>query len=272
MSEPDDPSGVYDDLELPSGTWRPYTAIQMVMTVDGAITGPTDEYWPISLEADQRTFRGFRAHFDAVLHGARTLGMRIDRYMWSAELQRQRRRRGLNEPPLFLVVSNSGRIDPEDRVFQRRNYPIAPLLVVPESAEVTAELADVVEIVRIGDESVDLASLMRYLAAERGVRRLVCEGGAIMNYHMLTAGLVDEFFITVTPSIIGEPRPRTAVEGPAALPSDHVQQLELKSTITRGGEVFLRYRVQGAGALGETATAQDSDRDARSAIRYCQAT
>ena len=66
----DDSGGVYDDLKLPSGTWRPYTAIQMVMTVDGAITGPTADYWPISLEADQRTFRRFRIHFDAVLHGA----------------------------------------------------------------------------------------------------------------------------------------------------------------------------------------------------------
>lgn len=250
MSGQEEPvSGVYDDLELPSGTWRPYTAIQMVMTVDGAITGPTDDYWPIGLEADQRTFRRFRVHFDAVLHGARTLGMRIDRYMWSAELQRERRGRGLHAPPLFLVVSNSGRIDPEDRVFQRRSYPIAPVVVVPESVKVTAGLADVAEIVRIGDESVDLASLMRYLAAERGVRRLVCEGGAILNYHMLTAGLVDEFFITVTPSIIGEPRPRTAVEGLAALPSHRLQKLELISTVTRGGEVFLRYRVRGAGSL-----------------------
>ena len=246
----DNPTGgVYDDLELPSGSGRPYTAIQMVMTVDGAITGPTDAYWPISLEADQRTFRRFRAHFDAVLHGARTLGMRIDRYMWSAEQQRERRRRDLHEPPLFIVVSNSGRINPTDRVFQRRSYPIAPLVVAPGAAEVTAGLSEVAEVVRVGDESVDLGELMRYLAAERGVRRLVCEGGAILNYHMLAAGLVDEFFITVTPSIIGEPRPRTAVEGPAALPNDQLQRLDLVSAITHDGEVFLRYRVQGAGPL-----------------------
>ena len=249
MSERDRQGGVYDDLELPSGTWRPYTAIQMVMTVDGAIKGPTDDYWPISLEADQRTFRRFRMHFDAVLHGARTLGMRIDRYMWSEELQRERRKRGLHEPPLFVVVTNSGQIDPGDRVFQRRSYPVAPLVVVPEAAEVTFGLPAVAETVRIGAETVDLEGLMRHLAAERNVRRLVCEGGAILNYHMLTAGLVDEFFITVTPSIIGEPRPRTAVEGPAALPSDQLQQLELVSTATHEGEVFLRYRVRDASPL-----------------------
>ena len=164
--------------------------------------------------------------------------MQIDRYMWSAELQRERQRQGLNEPPLFVVVTNSGQIDPSDRVFQRRSYPIAPMVVAPEAAEVTAGLSEVAEIVRVGAESVDLNGLVRYLAAERGVRRLVCEGGAILNYHMLTAGLVDEFFITVTPSIIGEPRPRTAVEGPAALPHDQLQQLKLISTATHGGEVF----------------------------------
>ena len=51
--------GVYDDLELPAGARRPYTAIQMVMTLDGAIKGPTDAYWPIGGDADQRTFDGF---------------------------------------------------------------------------------------------------------------------------------------------------------------------------------------------------------------------
>ena len=56
----DDPTGgVYDDLELPSGTLRPFTAIQMVMTVDGAIKGPTDD-----LLADQPG--GGPAHVSAV--------------------------------------------------------------------------------------------------------------------------------------------------------------------------------------------------------------
>ena len=238
--------GVYDDLELPAGSLRPYTAIQMVMTLDGAIKGPTDAYWPISSEADQRTFRRFRAHFDAVLHGARTLGMGLDRYLWSDELQRMRRQRGLTEPPLFVIVTNSARIDPTDRVFRRRRYPLRPIVVTHEAADVAQELDQVAEIVRLGDTAVDLPALVDYLASERGVRRLVCEGGAILNAHMLRAGLVDEFFITVTPSIIGEPRPRTAVEGERALAPEEVLSLELVSVIHCQGEVFLRYRVPDA--------------------------
>ena len=240
----DDSGGVYDDLKLPSGTWRPYTAIQMVMTVDGAITGPTADYWPISLDADQRTFRRFRIHFDAVLHGARTLGMRVDRYMWSAELQRERRRRGLDSPPLFIVVSNSGRIDPDDRVFG------APQLSDSAGgggagdrrchAWTSGRCRDRDD--RHGQRRSERPDALLGGRTQR-VRRLVCEGGAILNYHMLTAGLVDEFFITVTPSIIGEPRPRTAVEGATSLPSDQLQRLKLISTVTRDGEVFLRYTV-----------------------------
>ena len=61
-----------------------------------------------------------------------------------------------------------GRIDPTDPVFQRRSYPIAPIVVVSKATEVTSGLSDVAEIVRIGAESLDLADLMRYLANERG--------------------------------------------------------------------------------------------------------
>ncbi|MCY3784748.1 MAG: RibD family protein [Chloroflexi bacterium] len=235
--------GIYDDLDLPAGTRRPYTAIQMVMTLDGAIKGPTDAYWPIGGEADQRTFRRFRIHFDAVLHGARTLGMGLDRYLWSDELQRMRRQRGLKEPPLFVIVTNSAQINPADRVFRRRRYPLRPIVVTHEAAVVDPALAEVAEIVWLGDTAVDLPALAAYLASERGVRRMVCEGGAILNAHMLRAGLVDDFFITVTPSIIGEPRPRTAVEGERALDPEDVLSLDLVSVTQCQGEVFLRYRV-----------------------------
>lgn len=239
-------SGLYDDLELPAGARRPYTAIQMVMTLDGAIKGPTDAYWPIGGEADQHTFRRFRIHFDAVLHGARTLGMGLDRYLWSRELREMRQQRGLTEPPLFVIVTNSARINPADRVFQHRRYPLRPMVVTHEAADVSPALAEVAEIVRLGDTAVDLPAVAAYLTSERGARRMVCEGGAILNAHMLRASLVDEFFITVTPSIIGEPRPRTAVEGECALAPEDVLGLELLSVTDRQGEVFLRYRVPNA--------------------------
>ena len=140
----DDPTGgVYDDLELPSGTLRPFTAIQMVMTVDRAIKGPTDDYWPISLQADQQSFRRFRVHFDAVLHGARTLGMRIDRYMWSAELQRERRRRGGTSHRCSSSCRTRGRLTQPTRCFSAAVIRLRPIVVVSKATEVTSGLSDV---------------------------------------------------------------------------------------------------------------------------------
>ena len=172
--------------------------------------------------------------------------MGLDRYIWSDELRHARAATGLTKPPLFVIVTNSARIDPADRVFRHRRYPLRPVVVTHEAADVSAALAEVAEIVRLGDTAVDLPALAANLASERGVRRLVCEGGAILNAHMLRAGLVDEFFITVTPSIIGEPRPRTAVEGECALDPEDVLSLELLSVTHCQGEVFLRYRVPNA--------------------------
>ena len=243
--------GVYDDLDLPTGGARPYTLIHMVMTADGAITGPTDEYWPISDDADLRTFRRFRFHVDAVLHGANTLGMNLDRYLWSAEQKEGRARRGRREPPLFVVVSNSGRIDPSDPVFSRKRYPIQPIVVVPGTAKVDPELEHVAEVLRVGTKRVDLTAMVEMLSGNRGVRTLVCGGGAIVNFHMIEAGLADEFLITVSPRIIGQPKPRTAVEGPKAFLPDGVRRLDLIGVREVEGEVFLRYRIPDATPLGD---------------------
>jgi riboflavin biosynthesis pyrimidine reductase len=223
----------------------------MVMTADGAITGPTDEYWPISDDADLRTFRRFRFHVDAVLHGANTLGMNLDRYLWSSEQQECRAQRGRTKPPLFVVVSNSGRIDPSDCVFGRKRYPIAPIVVVPETTTVDPELERVAEVLRVGTDRVDLTAMVELLAGERGVRTLACEGGAIVNHYMIETGLVDEFLITVSPRIIGQPRPRTAVEGPEAFPPEGVRRLDLIGLREVEGEVFLRYRLPDATPLGD---------------------
>lgn len=239
--------GIYDDLVLPVGTeGRPYTAINMVMTVDGAITGPRPGYWPLGGEADRVAYRRLRIHFDAIIRGARTLGMNLDRALMEDEFLAARADRGLGSPPLFVTLTNSGALDPADRVFRARRYPFRPLVITHAGAELTPGLGDVAEVVRIGDKDVDLAAAFGYLAGERGVRRLLCEGGPTINYAVIARRLADDFFITVTPKIIGEPRPRTAVEGPSAFSPDDLPDLKLLSNQSAGGEVFLRYRFVGS--------------------------
>ena len=60
--------GAYDKVCFPlGGADRPFTAITMVTTADGAIMPPSSEYPWIGGREDQRTYRRLRIHFDAVL-------------------------------------------------------------------------------------------------------------------------------------------------------------------------------------------------------------
>ena len=240
---PDSIAGLYDELRLPEGLeGRPYTAINMVMTADGAVAGPGPGYWPLGGEADQRAYRRLRIHFDAIIRGARTLDMDLDKNLIDPDFLAARGARGRPEPPLIATVTNSGSLDSSSRVFRARRYPYRPLVFTCMRAAVTKSLEEAAEVVRLGESSVDLPAVFGYLADQRGVSRLLCEGGPTLNYAVVAAGLADDFFLTIAPKLIGESRPRTAVEGRPPFPADALPMLRLLSHQAVGSETFLRYR------------------------------
>jgi riboflavin biosynthesis pyrimidine reductase len=70
---------------------------------------------------------------------------------------------------------------------------------------------------------------------ERGIERLLCEGGPTINRALLDAGLLDELFLTLSPVVSGEGPPIVA-DGPSA-------PLTLRSVATADGDLYLRYSV-----------------------------
>ena len=229
--------GAYDGVRFPSGTGgRPFAAITMVMSVDGAITPPTSDYPRVGGWEDQQTYRRLRIHFDAVLRGAKTVGINLDRNLMNPTIVQAR----------MAIVTNSGRVDPAGVMFRYSEYPLKPLVFMPEAALPPAGLEDVAEVVRLGREAVDLAAVYDYLGNERGVRRLVCEGGPTLNHAVIARGLADDYLLTVSPLMYGESRPRTAVEGREPYRADRLPDLRLLETQTMGGHVFMRYRLAGS--------------------------
>jgi riboflavin biosynthesis pyrimidine reductase len=87
--------------------------------------------------------------------------------------------------------------------------------------------------------------LARYaldVLAERGVKRVLVEGGGTLNFSFFRENLVDEFYITVTPRILGGAAAPSPVDGKGFLRNSHVR-LKLLSSRKDGDELFLRYRV-----------------------------
>ena len=239
--------GAYDEVEFPEGDGgRPFVAITMVMTVDGAITPPTSSYPRVGGREDQQTYRRLRIHFDAVLRGAKTVGINLDRNLMNPLILAERRRRGREGPPLMAIVTNSGQVDPRGPLFGYSEYPVRPLVFTSEAATLPAGLEEAAEVVRLGKAEVDLAAVYAHLGNERGVRRIVCEGGPTLNHAVIGQGLADDYLLTVSPRMYGESRPRTPVEGREAYRADRLPDLRLLESRTMGGHVFLRYRLAGS--------------------------
>jgi riboflavin biosynthesis pyrimidine reductase len=73
------------------------------------------------------------------------------------------------------------------------------------------------------------------------VRSVLCEGGPTLNASLLPYGLVDELFLTISPTLAGGADALTIVAG-APLPE--LVELELLWALEDGGELYLRYRVK----------------------------
>ncbi|MGM7423537.1 dihydrofolate reductase family protein [Cellulosimicrobium sp. CpK407] len=197
----------------------------MVTSVDGAAWGPDHRSGSINDDADWRVFRVLRALADVVLVGAGTA--RAEGY---TALDRPRRLRHLHDAPLELaIVTRTGRV-PE--ALARGDRPPLVLTGPAGAATATGDVpADRVLVVgqdtagtRDGHApgaAVDLAAGLAALA-ERGLARVLTEGGPTLLGDLLAADLVDELCVTTTPSVVGQGPGRivagAAPSGTTALP------------------------------------------------------
>lgn len=224
-------------LTLEAGEERAWLAIDMVASLDGAATveGRTER---LGGEADAVAFRQLRAAADAILIGAGTV--RAEGYGpggGSAQRRADREARGLAPRPRMVIVTRRLDLEPDHRIFSDPSHP--PLVVTHGQASEDRERAldDVAEVVRIGADEVDLPAVLRWLA-ERGLRRVLCEGGPRLNAALLDADLIDEVFLTVTPSAFAGGAPRIT-NGPREILD---RGFTLRSVHEHDHELLLRYR------------------------------
>ncbi|MBY8871240.1 pyrimidine reductase family protein [Micromonospora sp. PLK6-60] len=216
----------------------PHLRVNFVSSLDGAVT--LDGYSEgLSGEPDKRVFGLLRMLCDGLLVAAGTLrheGYRAVRL--SAARRAWRREHGLAEYPTLIVVSGSLDLDPAQAAFA--DAPVRPIVLTRAGVRPPPGLADVADLIRCGEERVELAAGLAELR-RRGLAELLCEGGPHLFGALTAADLVDELCLTVAPLLAG-PGPGRITAGAATVP----RQLGLRHVLAAAdGVLMLRYTRRG---------------------------
>jgi len=239
---------VYTHIEFPVGTQdRPFVYLNMVQTLDGQAVLQGTAY-TIGTDVDHFLLRQLRVHADAVLCGAGTLRKDDVIITTHPPLQERRRQRGQSPNPLAVVVTSTCKFGPavfKKKFFTRTNF---------EKVIVTTRRAEPKDIEKVKRAGVDVAvvradrrgeihipSLMQWLS-ERGVQRLLCEGGPTLNVALARHGAVDELFLTTALRLGDDPdEPRIFAEPVTDRPLTLMSELRLEDK-GQVKELYLRFR------------------------------
>ena len=226
-----------------SAAARPFVTANFAITADGRVSTRALTPSDFSSPRDKRRLLEIRAACDAVLVGARTLAAdTMTLGLPADDLRTARKSRGLPELPLRVVLSNSGRLDPTLRIFQK---PGAPILIftttrMPERTQKALPIHADIFIHRT--PTVDLALTLAILRANYGVKRLVCEGGGTLLREFASADLLDELHLTLCPHVFGG-RGAPTLTGVASDFLPRSASLRLVEMQPVGDECFTRWKV-----------------------------
>lgn len=184
---------------------RPGVIGSFAMTADGKISTASRTPSGFTSAEDKARFRRIRALGDAILAGRGTVETdTMTMTISDPDLRAERKSRGQSEYPLRIVVSGSGRLSPESRIFSARGGPIV-LLTSPDAsvrAHCRRGFPGPVHVREIPDQG-GIASALAGLGAEFGLRTVVCEGGGALFRSLVEAGVVDELYLTIAPVVFG---------------------------------------------------------------------
>ncbi len=218
---------------------KPFVFINIASSVDGKISDENRRQIKISCEEDFRRVDRLRAESDAIMVGIGTVLADNPRLtVKSEELRRWRIKQGKPENPIRVVVDSRCRIPLNAKVLNNDAKTIVAVSKLADKSKVE-ELKERAEVVCFGESRVDLVALMNYLY-EIGIRKVMVEGGATLNYGLLREGLVDEIYVYYGNMIIGGAKAPTVVDGCSFSPP---LELELISVEKIGKGVLTRWRV-----------------------------
>lgn len=192
---------------------RPYVLISCTQSLDGYIDDATPERLLLSNDRHFDYVDAVRATVDAILVGANTMRKDNPRLqVRSEERRRQRAATDRPENPTKVTVVGRGGLDPQAAFFT--SGPARRLVYASAQAAgaLQQQLGETAEVIGL-----DPQPTMEHVLADlhdKGVRRLMVEGGSGILTQLLIAGLADELQLATANFFVGDPAaPRFVGQG-----------------------------------------------------------
>lgn len=203
--------GVDDDESLaplytyPDRLDRPWVRANMISSLDG---GATDDGSSGGLAGpgDRALFALMRQAADVILVGAATA--QIENYggaQMSVAQRQARQARGQSEVPPIAVVTHHADFPHDSKLFTHASVP--PLILtsrdnIDDTCRRFTGLAEVIDASGAAPDRVDLKVVLR-IFADRGLKRVLTEGGPSLLSLLIEDDLLDELCVTIAPILVG---------------------------------------------------------------------
>ncbi|MEU8318297.1 pyrimidine reductase family protein [Nonomuraea sp. NPDC048881] len=211
---------------------RPWLRLNMVSSADGAawLQGRSGG---LSSRGDKRIFAILRGLSDVIVAGAATVrtegyGPVKPRASWSSI------RAGRPDVPPIAVITRSLDLDLDGELFTDATNPTIVITCESAPAERRKLAGRRSDLIIAGDDGVDMRLAVRELH-ERGLTRVLCEGGPRINAQLSADDLIDELCLSVSPMLVAGGAARILNGVAAQVP------LDLRQVLEEEGVLFCRY-------------------------------
>ena len=200
------------------------------MSADGKIASPSGKQLKISCEEDIKRMYELRNDCDAVLVGINTV--------LSDDPKLTVKDKYVKNPkhPIRIVLDTYCKIS--TGAFVVNNVSKTFIITGEKCNKKFGENVEVILCDKDEDGFIDLKKLMAILE-NKGITKLMVEGGGTVIWNFLKSGLVDDFYVYVGPIIIGGKNTPT-ISGKV---DDENIKLKLVKTKTIGSGILLHYRL-----------------------------
>lgn len=173
---------------------RPYVIINCAMSADGKIATPAGKQLRISNEEDIKRMYSLRNSSDAVLVGVNTI--------LSDNPKLTVKETYIKNPknPIRVILDTHCRTKPDSLAVDTQAKTI--IITNGQCDRVYSETVEILQC-EIDDEGLIDIKEMLQLLYDKGIKKLLVEGGSTVIWKFLKCGLVDDFYTYIGPIIIG---------------------------------------------------------------------